>query len=119
MRGADLAARVRAEVAANVRQLGAVGLATVLVGDDPASHVYVGRKHEAAREAGIEPFDHTLSADTAEDDLLALVERLGRDDAVDGILVQLPLPAHVDEDRVLREIPPIKDVDGLHPFNAG
>jgi methylenetetrahydrofolate dehydrogenase (NADP+)/methenyltetrahydrofolate cyclohydrolase len=96
-----------------------VGLATVLVGDDPASAVYVRSKQKACREVGIEPFDHNLSADTGQEDLLALVEELNEDDAVTGILVQLPLPDQIDEDHVIRSINPIKDVDGFHPFNAG
>jgi methylenetetrahydrofolate dehydrogenase (NADP+) / methenyltetrahydrofolate cyclohydrolase len=96
-----------------------VGLATVLVGDDPASAVYVRSKQKACREVGIEPLDHNLSADTGQEDLLALVEELNEDDAVTGILVQLPLPDQIDEDHVIRSINPIKDVDGFHPFNAG
>ena len=93
MDGAALAARIRQEVAAEVAELGRPGLATVLVGDDPASHIYIGKKHEAAREAGIEPHDHHLPADTSEEALLTLVGELNADDAVDGILVQLPLPS--------------------------
>ena len=119
MDGAALAARIRAEVAAEVGALGGLGLATVLVGDDPASEIYIGRKHEAAREAGIQPHDHHLPAETSEADLLALVAELNADDSVDGILVQLPLPGHVDERRVLRSVAPIKDVDGFHPANVG
>jgi methylenetetrahydrofolate dehydrogenase (NADP+) / methenyltetrahydrofolate cyclohydrolase len=119
MDGAALAARIRAGVAAEVRDLGRLGLATVLVGDDPASHIYIGRKHEAAREAGIDPHDHQLPADTTEEALLALVEELNADDSVDGILVQLPLPDHIDEGRVLRAVSPRKDVDGFHPASAG
>jgi methylenetetrahydrofolate dehydrogenase (NADP+)/methenyltetrahydrofolate cyclohydrolase len=119
MDGAALAARIRAEVTADVAELGALGLATVLVGDDPASQIYIGRKHEAAREAGIEPHDHHLPAETSEADVLALVADLNADDSVDGILVQLPLPGHVDESRVLRSVTPVKDVDGFHPANAG
>ena len=119
MDGAALAARIRADVAAEVTELGPLGLATVLVGDDPASEIYIGRKHEAAREAGIEPHDHHLPAETAEADLLALVAGLNADDSVDGILVQLPLPDHVDESRVLRAVTPVKDVDGFHPASAG
>jgi methylenetetrahydrofolate dehydrogenase (NADP+)/methenyltetrahydrofolate cyclohydrolase len=119
MDGAALAARIRAEVAAEVAGLGALGLATVLVGDDPASQIYIGRKHEAAREAGIEPHDHHLPAETSEADVVALVAELNADNSVDGILVQLPLPGHVDESRVLRSVAPVKDVDGFHPVNAG
>src|SRR5580765_8701159 len=119
MDGAALAVRIRAEVAAEVAELGGLGLATVLVGEDPASEIYIGRKHEAAREAGIQPHDHHLPAETSEADLLALVAELNADDSVDGILVQLPLPGHVDERRVLRSVAPIKDVDGFHPASAG
>jgi methylenetetrahydrofolate dehydrogenase (NADP+) / methenyltetrahydrofolate cyclohydrolase len=120
MDGKALAERVRKEVAGEVGSLGRpVGLATVLVGDDPASAVYVRSKQKACREVGIEPFDHNLSSDTGQEDLLALVEQLNEDDAVTGILVQLPLPEQIDEDRIIRSINPIKDVDGFHPFNAG
>jgi methylenetetrahydrofolate dehydrogenase (NADP+)/methenyltetrahydrofolate cyclohydrolase len=120
MDGKALAERVRGEVAEEVAALSRpVGLATVLVGDDPASAVYVRSKRKACREVGIEPFDHNLSADTTQEELLALVEQLNADDAVTGILVQLPLPEQIDEDRVIRSIKPIKDVDGFHPFNAG
>jgi methylenetetrahydrofolate dehydrogenase (NADP+)/methenyltetrahydrofolate cyclohydrolase len=119
MDGAALGARIRTEVAAEVEELGRLGLATVLVGDDPASEIYIGRKHEAAREAGIEPHDHHLPAETSEADLLELVAELNTDDSVDGILVQLPLPGHIDERRVLRSVAPVKDVDGFHPVSAG
>jgi methylenetetrahydrofolate dehydrogenase (NADP+)/methenyltetrahydrofolate cyclohydrolase len=96
-----------------------VGLATVLVGEDPASAIYVRRKEEACAEAGIEAFHHELSPDTSEEDLLGLVADLNADERVTGILVQLPLPSQIDEDRVIRSIEPIKDVDGFHPINAG
>jgi len=120
MDGKALAERARAEVAEEVAGLGRpVGLATVLVGDDPASAVYVRSKQKACREVGIEPYDHNLSAETSQEELLALVEQLNADDAVTGILVQLPLPEQIDEDRVIRSISPIKDVDGFHPFSAG
>lgn len=120
MDGKALAARVRAEVADEVRELGvAVGLATVLVGDDPASAIYVRRKREACAEAGIESIHHELPAATSQADLLALVARLNADPAVTGILVQLPLPGHIDEAAVIQAIDPIKDVDGFHPITAG
>jgi methylenetetrahydrofolate dehydrogenase (NADP+) / methenyltetrahydrofolate cyclohydrolase len=120
MDGKALAERARGQVAEEVAALSRpVGLATVLVGDDPASAVYVRSKQKACREVGIEPFDHNLSADTSQEDLLALVEQLNSDDAVTGILVQLPLPEQIDEDRIIRSIKPIKDVDGFHPFSAG
>jgi methylenetetrahydrofolate dehydrogenase (NADP+)/methenyltetrahydrofolate cyclohydrolase len=120
MDGKALAQRVRGEVAQDVQELDRpVGLATVLVGDDPASEIYVSSKQKACREVGIEPFDHHLSAETTEDELLQLVDELNRDERVTGILCQLPLPEQIDEDRIIRSITPIKDVDGFHPFSAG
>jgi methylenetetrahydrofolate dehydrogenase (NADP+)/methenyltetrahydrofolate cyclohydrolase len=120
MDGKALAAKLRAEIAADVRAFGgSVCLATILVGDDPASHVYVGRKHEASAEAGIESRDHRFPAATSESEILELIADLNTDDAVDGILVQLPLPEHMDEPRVTRSVDPGKDVDGFHPLNAG
>jgi len=119
MKGAPLAERIREQVGKDVAGLGSVGLATVLVGDDPASHVYVTKKHEAAVAAGIKSIDRRLSADTAQDELLAVLEELNGDDEVDGILVQLPLPEQIDSEAVLRAVDPMKDVDGFHPFNAG
>ena len=95
------------------------GLAVILVGEDPASQVYVRSKGKAVAAAGMESFEHRLPDDTPEDALLALVERLNADPAVDGILVQLPLPAHINEAKVLTRIDPDKDVDGFHPVNAG
>jgi methylenetetrahydrofolate dehydrogenase (NADP+)/methenyltetrahydrofolate cyclohydrolase len=118
--GKALALKVRAEVAADVAAFGApVCLATILVGDDPASHVYVGSKHRASHEAGIESRDHRFPADTPESEILDLLAELNADDGVDGILVQLPLPGHMDEPAVLRSVDPAKDVDGFHPQNAG
>jgi methylenetetrahydrofolate dehydrogenase (NADP+)/methenyltetrahydrofolate cyclohydrolase len=120
MDGKGLAERVRAEVARDIEALDRpVGLATVLVGDDPASEIYIKRKQEACREVGIEPFDHKLSAETTEDELLQVVSDLNADDLVTGTLCQLPLPDQIDEDRIIRSIAPIKDVDGFHPFSAG
>jgi methylenetetrahydrofolate dehydrogenase (NADP+)/methenyltetrahydrofolate cyclohydrolase len=119
MRGTPLAERVREQVRADVAELGLVGLATVLVGDDPASNVYVSRKHEAAVADGLRSFDRRLPGDTSQEELLALLDELNRSDAVDGILVQLPLPEQIDEEAVLRSVEPVKDVDGFHPFNAG
>ena len=119
MDGAALAARIREEVKSDLAELGAVRLATVLVGDDPASQIYIRLKHRAADEVGIEAIDKRLPDDTPEDGLLELVEELNEDDAVDGILVQTPLPPQIDEARVMRALDPVKDVDGLHPFNAG
>ncbi len=119
MEGSPLAARIRAQVAEEVRALGGVGLATVLVGDDPASELYIGRKQAAAAEAGISASDVRLPATVSEEELLAKIALLNADEAVDALLVQLPLPEHIDEDRVARAIDPLKDVDGLHPENAG
>lgn len=119
MNGTALAARLREELKGDVAELGRVGLATVLVGDDPASEIYIRLKHKAAQEVGIEPIDHRLSSTTAEDELVELVEELNENDEVDGILVQTPLPEQIDEARVMRAIDPMKDVDGLHPFSAG
>jgi methylenetetrahydrofolate dehydrogenase (NADP+)/methenyltetrahydrofolate cyclohydrolase len=120
MDGKELAARVRAEVAREVEELGRpIGLATVLVGQDPASAIYVRRKREACAEVGIESMHHELPAETSEAELLALVATLNEEDRVTGILVQLPLPEHMDEDRVIAAIAPAKDVDGFHPVSAG
>ncbi len=119
MDGAALAARMRGELKSDVEELGHVGLATVLVGGDPASEIYIRLKHKASEEAGIEAIDHRLPAATPEDELVELVEELNEDDSVDGILVQTPLPEQIDEARIMRAIDPIKDVDGLHPFSAG
>lgn len=119
MDGKALAAKVRADVARDVAALGHVGLATVLVGDDPASHVYIAAKQKAATEAGIDARDVRLPADTSEEDVLALVDRLNHDDEVDGILVQLPLPKGLDELATTDAIDPAKDVDGLTPMSAG
>ena len=95
------------------------GLAVVLVGEDPASQVYVRSKGKSTLEAGMASFEHKLPADTTEADLLAVVEQLNADPAVDGILVQLPLPRHMDEQKVIAKINPDKDVDGFHVTNAG
>ena len=119
IKGKPIAERIRAEVAEEVKAIGHIGLVTVLVGDDPASEVYIRLKHKAALEAGFDARDVRLPAETSEDDLLAKVAALNADDEIDAILVQLPMPDHIDEERVLRSITPAKDVDGLHPFNAG
>jgi methylenetetrahydrofolate dehydrogenase (NADP+)/methenyltetrahydrofolate cyclohydrolase len=97
----------------------APGLAVVLVGEHPPSAAYVRSKVKAMREAGMESFEHRIPAETSEADLIALVDRLNADPSVDGILVQLPLPAHVDEQAVLTRVDPAKDVDGFHPVNVG
>jgi len=119
MDGKALGARVREEVAASVAELGHVGLATVLVGDDPASHIYIDLKQKAAVQAGMEARDLKLPADTSEEELLATIAALNADDGIDGLLVQLPLPDHIDENRAVEAIAPGKDVDGIHPINAG
>ena len=119
MEGPPLASRIRAEVAEEVRELGGLKLVTIQVGEDPASTMYLRRKHDAAEEAGIASDDRKLPEETSEDELLELVAALNDDDSVDGILVQLPLPAQVDEARVIGALDPVKDVDGFHPFNAG
>jgi methylenetetrahydrofolate dehydrogenase (NADP+) / methenyltetrahydrofolate cyclohydrolase len=121
--GKAIAAQVRAEVAEEAKALGdkgvMPGLATVLVGDDPASHVYVRAKRKACAEVGVRSWDHDLPASTPEDDLLDLIAKLNADDEVHGILVQLPLPEHVDEEKVLDAVSPRKDADGFHPYNLG
>jgi methylenetetrahydrofolate dehydrogenase (NADP+) / methenyltetrahydrofolate cyclohydrolase len=118
--GRAFAAKLRGEISASVATLPrAPGLAVVLVGDDPASAVYVKSKGKQTVEVGMLSFEHRLPANTAQTDLIALVERLNADPAVDGILVQLPLPKHLDESAVISRIDPDKDVDGLHVVNAG
>ncbi len=117
---AELRGRVAGEVARVQRENGLTpGLAVVLVGDDPASHVYVRSKHRLTQDAGMASFEHVLPADVAQDDLLTLIARLNRDSLVHGILVQLPLPKSLDTEAVINAIDPAKDVDGLHPINAG
>jgi methylenetetrahydrofolate dehydrogenase (NADP+)/methenyltetrahydrofolate cyclohydrolase len=122
--GKALAAEVRARVAAEVVEFESEtgrtpALATVIVGDDPASKIYVANKQKACEEAGMRSVHRDLAAGTGEEELLKLVGALGADDDVDGILVQLPLPAQIDPDRVVAAIDPGKDVDGLTPVNAG
>jgi methylenetetrahydrofolate dehydrogenase (NADP+)/methenyltetrahydrofolate cyclohydrolase len=119
MDGKALAERLRGEVTREIAALGHVGLATVLVGDDPASDVYIRLKQRAATEAGIDARDIRLDASTSEDEVLALVHDLNDDAEIDGILVQLPLPSQIDETRVTYAVAPHKDVDGFHPVNAG
>jgi methylenetetrahydrofolate dehydrogenase (NADP+) / methenyltetrahydrofolate cyclohydrolase len=122
--GKAFAAQLRERIATHTATFRAAagrapGLAVVLVGDDPASAVYVRSKHKATVAAGMESFEHRLPADTDQATLIALVDQLNADPAVDGILVQLPLPAHIDERAVTIRIDPDKDVDGFHPVNAG
>ena len=122
--GKAVAADVRAGVARDVAALKAghgltPGLAVVLVGEDPASKVYVKNKGEQTKEAGMNSWEYRLPAETSEAEILAVVEKLNNDPAVNGILVQLPLPKHVNAERVLNTIDPNKDVDGFHPVNVG
>jgi methylenetetrahydrofolate dehydrogenase (NADP+)/methenyltetrahydrofolate cyclohydrolase len=121
--GKAIAAHLREEIAADVARLKAAGtvpgLAVVLVGDDPASRVYVSMKEKACEQAGIYSDEHKLPAETTEAQLLALIDELNRNARIDGILVQLPLPKHIDENKVLEAISPAKDVDGFHPYNVG
>jgi methylenetetrahydrofolate dehydrogenase (NADP+)/methenyltetrahydrofolate cyclohydrolase len=122
--GKAIAAQVRAQVAADVKALEAghglkPGLAVVLVGEDPASKVYVKNKGQQTLEAGMHSVEHKLPAETSEADILQLVDSLNRDPQIHGILVQLPLPKHVNAEKVLNAINPDKDVDGFHPVNVG
>ena len=122
--GKAFAAKVRGEVAAHVARLKEEhgiqpGLAVVLVGEDPASQVYVSSKGKQTVEAGMASFEHKLEADTSEADLLALIDRLNKDPKVHGILVQLPLPGHLNSELVINSIDPAKDVDGFHISNVG
>jgi len=121
--GKSIAADLRASIKAQTQDLrethGIVpGLAVVLIGDDPASQSYVGSKSRAVTEVGMRPFDHPLPADVSEAALLSLVQKLNADPAVHGVLVQMPLPPHIDAKLVVAAINPAKDVDGFHPLNA-
>lgn len=122
--GKAFADKLRARVAEQVRELKSAhgltpGLAVVIVGDDPASHVYVRNKNKSTLEAGMKSFEHQLPIDTSQKELLTLIDGLNSDPAVHGILVQLPLPKQIDEQAVLAKIDPNKDVDGFHVINAG
>ena len=121
--GKALAASIRADLKVRVQRLKerghCPGLAVVLVGDNPASQVYVRNKIKACADTGIRSFEHRLPAETTEAELLALIDRLNRDDSVDGILVQLPVPRHISEARIIAAIAPEKDADGFHPINVG
>jgi len=122
--GKAIAERIRAQIAQEVQQrieagLSRPGLATVLVGDNPASQIYVRMKHKACEQVGINSFGYELPADASQEEVEALVERLNADPAIHGILVQLPLPAGLDEEKVLGRIRLEKDVDGFHPLNIG
>ena len=116
----DVRDRVKREVEEFVESGGPQpGLATILVGDDPASQVYVRSKHEKSREAGMQSFNHVLPADAAQDEVADLIVQLNEDDSVHGILLQLPVPGHLDSDALIALIDPLKDVDGLTPTSAG
>ncbi|PLX78011.1 MAG: bifunctional methylenetetrahydrofolate dehydrogenase/methenyltetrahydrofolate cyclohydrolase FolD [Desulfuromonas sp.] len=121
--GKAIAAAIREEIAQDVEALKTKcvtpGLAVVLVGEDPASRVYVTMKEKACTQAGIFSDEHKLPAETSESELLALIDRLNQDQRIDGILVQLPLPDHINENKILEAISPTKDVDGFHPYNVG
>ena len=122
--GKAIAAKVRQSVRARIDTrkkagLRVPGLAVVLVGQDPASEIYVRNKHKACEEAGVHSRSFDLSEDTSEQDLLRLIDELNTDDTIDGILVQFPLPRHIDADKVTESIRPDKDVDGFHPYNIG
>ncbi|HEY6451425.1 MAG TPA: bifunctional methylenetetrahydrofolate dehydrogenase/methenyltetrahydrofolate cyclohydrolase FolD [Steroidobacteraceae bacterium] len=122
--GKAVAEAMRRDIAARVRELSSAqgispGLAVVLVGSDPASEVYVGGKIRSTLEAGMRSVEHRLAAETSQAELLALINRLNADMEVDGILVQLPLPRHIDSTAVIEAIDPAKDVDGFHPINVG
>ena len=122
--GSDIADEIRAEIKESVKRLKegsdvTPGLATVLVGENPASQMYVGMKNKAAADLGINSRQITLAVDTSEDELLGVVAGLNADPGIHGILVQLPLPDHIDEGKVLEAIHPSKDVDGFHPINVG
>lgn len=121
--GKALAAKMREQMADRVQELESKGvtpgLAVVLVGEDPASRVYVTMKEKACAATGIYSAEHKLAAETTQQELLDLVDQLNNDERIDGILVQLPLPAHIDEGCILNAISPLKDVDGFHPFSVG
>ncbi|MBK5226421.1 MAG: bifunctional methylenetetrahydrofolate dehydrogenase/methenyltetrahydrofolate cyclohydrolase FolD [Thermoleophilia bacterium] len=122
--GKQISADIRAELAEEVKKMESEhgitpGLAVVLVGEDPASQVYVNNKEKACLEIGFKSIKHVLSAETTEAELLALVDKLNQQEDVHGLLVQLPLPGHIDEDRVILSIDPDKDVDGFHPISVG
>jgi methylenetetrahydrofolate dehydrogenase (NADP+)/methenyltetrahydrofolate cyclohydrolase len=119
MKGKPLAERIRAQVAEEVRAIGHIGLVTLLVGDDAASEVYIRLKHKAAVEAGFDATDLRLPTETTQQQLLDKLAELNQSEDVDAILVQLPLPGHLDEEQVIRAVSPAKDVDGFHPMNAG
>src|SRR4051794_6718080 len=121
--GKAIAAKIRGEIArdaAALKEKGIIpGLAVVLVGEDAASKVYVSMKEKACADVGIFSDEYKLAVETGEDELLALIDKLNNDPKIDGILVQLPLPKHINTDKVLEAISPTKDADGFHPYNVG
>ena len=121
--GREVSKQIRAELKVEVDSIKKMGLhpglAVVIVGNDPASRVYVNNKKKACEEVGIRSFEYALPEETSEHELIQLVETLNEDESVHGILVQLPLPKHINEERVLLKISPVKDVDAFHPFNIG
>lgn len=122
--GKALAQKIRGEVKAEIESLieqggRAPSLAVILVGDDPASKIYIKNKRKACEDAGITSVDHHLAEDCSQDELLALIKKLNKDDSIDGILVQLPLPEQIDDTIVIETIDPKKDPDGFHPYNVG
>ncbi|GJH42389.1 bifunctional methylenetetrahydrofolate dehydrogenase/methenyltetrahydrofolate cyclohydrolase FolD [Pasteurella canis] len=122
--GTELSTKIKSEVAQKIKQYvqqgkRAPGLAVILVGTDPASQVYVGSKRKSCAEIGIHSKSYDLSENTSEDELLTLIDQLNQDVEIDGILVQLPLPKHIDSTKVIERITPEKDVDGFHPYNVG
>lgn len=123
LNGTELAGKIKAELKEKVEELKQkginTGLAVIIVGDDPASRVYVNHKKNDCAEIGIKSFEYALPASTSEDELLELIETLNNDNSVNGILVQLPIPKHINEDRVIAAINPLKDADCFHPVNVG
>ena len=121
--GKEVSARIKDELKGEVSELKKqgifAGLAVIIVGDDPASRVYVNNKKKACEELGIYSEEYALSGETSEEELIGLIERLNKDDSISGILVQLPLPKHISEKRILESINPQKDVDAFHPINVG
>ncbi|UEA16164.1 bifunctional methylenetetrahydrofolate dehydrogenase/methenyltetrahydrofolate cyclohydrolase FolD [Pasteurella canis] len=122
--GTELSTKIKSEVAQKIKQYvqqgkRAPGLAVILVGADPASQVYVGSKRKSCAEIGIHSKSYDLSENTSENELLTLIDQLNQDVEIDGILVQLPLPKHIDSTKVIERITPEKDVDGFHPYNVG
>ena len=124
LNGNEIAAKIRAQLKLDILKLSQNScripkLAVVLVGENPASRVYVGNKKKACAEIGITAVDYTLSDATSQDELLLLLKNLNNDSSIDGILVQLPLPLHINPSVIAEKINPLKDVDGLHPYNLG